>query len=416
MVDSTSKQGEARTPVIQPQLPSLTGMRFVACLFPFAFHVLCTTIFAAKDWHMMPVPGNLASYFWEGNWASVSFFFLLSGFVLTWSMRPGDTTAKFWRRRVFKIWPNHLLTFVAAAILFGTVMKMTFSPLATVLNVTLLQSWFAPLDIWTAYNSVSWSLSNEALFYFLFPFLIRYIVRIKPERLWAWAAGIVAVIFLVPLVATLLPGAGGMYQPWTQSAHLEFWFTSKFPPVRLLEFVLGIVMARIVITGRRVPLGVGGSVALTVFAYFVGPHLPLTYPQAAATVIPLALLIANGAISDVNRRPSWLRSRVMVWAGEVSFAFYMCHLLVVIFGTMWLTGGKSYSTPVGLGIVALLFVISLAIAAAMFHLVETPIMRRFATSRSRTRHVTAATPATAPATTPDPPALTGAGASSSPDA
>ncbi|WP_248965394.1 acyltransferase family protein [Sphaerisporangium perillae] len=394
---------------MRSQLPSLTGMRFLAAICVFSFHALCTTVFAEKTWQMMPVPGTVASYFWEGNWASVSFFFLLSGFVLTWSMRPGDSTSKFWRRRIFKIWPNHLLTFVAAALLFGGVFKMAFNGWNALLNVTLLHSFFPQLEIWTSYNSVSWSLSNEALFYLLFPFLIRYIGRIRPERLWAWAGVVVAAIFLVPLVATLLPGAGGPYQPWTQSAHLEFWFTSKFPPVRLLEFVLGIIAARIVITGRKVPLGLGGSVALAVFAYVVAPHLPLTYPQAAATVVPLTLIIANAAIADVNNKPSWTGSRVMVWLGEVSFAFYMCHLLILVFGSQLLTGGKSYGTPAAIGIIAVLFLASLAVAAAMFHLVENPIMRRFASSRRRTSHSPAPVPAESGTSAP---ALAGAATTS----
>ncbi|GGK91132.1 acyltransferase [Sphaerisporangium melleum] len=406
MVASPSTRAEAPPPAVPPHLNSLTGTRFLAAMAVFGFHALCTTLFADKTWQMMPVPGTFASYLWEGNWASVSFFFILSGFVLTWSMRPGDTTAKFWRRRVLKIWPNHLLTFAAAAILFGTVLNMGFGWQSALLNVSLLHAFFPPLETWTAFNSVSWSLSNEAFFYLLFPFLVRYIGRIRPQRLWAWATGVIAVIFLVPLVATLLPGAGGMFQPWTQSPHLEFWFTSKFPPVRLLEFVFGIIMARIVLTGRRLPVGVGGSVALTAFAYVVGPHLPLTYPQAAATVIPLGLLIANMARADLSRRPSLLHGRVMVWLGEVSFAFYMCHLLVIIFGTIWLTGGRSYDFPAALGIVALLFLISLALAAAMFHLVEQPIMRRFAGTR-RAGAALVPAPAAAPAAAEQPPALAG---------
>ncbi len=377
-----SKQSEVRPDITKTRLNSLTGMRMLAAIGVFAFHALCTTVFASKDWQMMPVRGRYADLFWQGNWASVSFFFLLSGFVLTWSMRPGDTTTTFWRRRIFKIWPNHLLTFVAAVILFVGVSKMAFDLKAAVLNATLLHSFFPQLEIWTSFNSVSWSLSNEAFFYFLFPFLIRYIGRIRPERLWLWAGVVVAAILAVPLIATLLPG--GPYQPWTQSAHLQFWFTSKFPPVRLLEFVLGIILARIVITGRKIPLGLGGATALTVLAYVAGPHLPLTYPQVAATVIPLSLVILAAASDDVAGRKNWLGSRVMVWLGEVSFAFYMCHLLVLIYGPQ-LLGNRSYGTPVAIGVIALLFLTALGVAALMFHLVESPIMRRFATSRRRAR-------------------------------
>src|SRR4051812_31603838 len=162
-------------------------MRFIAALCVFSFHALCTTIFAADAFHMFPTPAGVALYAWQGNWVGVSFFFILSGFVLTWSVRHHDTTRAFWRRRFFKIYPNHLLTLIAAAVLLGGVSKMALDLMAAILNALLLHSFFPDMTIWTSYNSVSWSLSNEALFYLLFPAVFLLIKRIRPERLWLWA-------------------------------------------------------------------------------------------------------------------------------------------------------------------------------------------------------------------------------------
>lgn len=46
--------------------------------------------------------------------SALSFFFVLSGFVMTWSARPGDTATAFWRRRAAKIYPLHAVTWFAA--------------------------------------------------------------------------------------------------------------------------------------------------------------------------------------------------------------------------------------------------------------------------------------------------------------
>lgn len=73
--------------------------------------------------------------------------------------------------------------------------------------------------------------------------------------LWYAAGGVVLVIMLMPLIAqTLLPDTPGfmfMKISWTQ-----IWFVYVFPVARLLEFVLGMLLARIVLSGRWIGLGV----------------------------------------------------------------------------------------------------------------------------------------------------------------
>ncbi|HEX4814390.1 MAG TPA: acyltransferase [Nonomuraea sp.] len=357
-------------------------MRFIAAFSVFAFHAFTSPVFASPAWNMLPVPGEYAKVFWQGNWAGVSFFFILSGFVLTWSARGTDTAGAFWRRRIFKIYPNHLLTLAAALILFGGVMKIDLDAKTVALNGLLVQAFFPQQEIWASYNSVSWSLSHEAFFYLLFPFLLPVVMRIRPSRLWLWAGVVVGAILVIPLVATLLPA--GQWQPFTQSEPLQFWFVSKFPPVRLLEFVFGMIMARVVLSGRRVPLGLWGAAALNVVAYAVAPLFPLTYPQVAVMVLPLGLLIAAGAVADVRSRPTWLGSRVMVWLGNISFAFYMSHLLVLL-SSQFVLGPGGWSLPVGFAVIGLLFGVTVVVSWLMYALFEAPIMRRFAVSRRRRR-------------------------------
>jgi peptidoglycan/LPS O-acetylase OafA/YrhL len=54
----------------------------------------------------------------------VSFFFVLSGFVLTWSARPDDIATGFWRRRIARIYPVHLVT--AGGARLPTDIQLTF--------------------------------------------------------------------------------------------------------------------------------------------------------------------------------------------------------------------------------------------------------------------------------------------------
>jgi peptidoglycan/LPS O-acetylase OafA/YrhL len=387
-LSSTDGSREATRP---SRLPTLTGMRFIAAAMVFFFHANQESLFASPD--AAGVFNTLAS---QGGWTGVGFFFILSGFVLTWSARSSDTAPRFWRRRFFKIYPNHVVTFLTALLLVTVVAQEAVQNWPTIVNLLLLQSWFPTMDTSMTLNTVSWSLSAELLFYLSFPLLLRAISRIRPERLWYWAGGVIAAILAIPFIAAALPPAEP-FLPWANANATEFWFVYLLPPVRMLEFVFGIFLARIVLTGRKVPLDLGGAVALTVLAYFVAPLFPSTFPIVSVMVLPLGLLIAAGAVADAQGHRTVLSSRTMVWLGEVSFAFYLWHRMVLIYGHQWIAGvddptsfpvmGESYSTPVGIALVVLLFGVTLLLAWATFTLVERPMMNRFARSRRGPRAV-----------------------------
>lgn len=378
----------SKADVARSRLPSLTGMRFIAAAMVFAFHaVLYGGLFASAS--AQDLLGKVVS---GGGWTGVSFFFILSGFVLTWSARSRDTLGRFWRRRVVKIFPNHLVTAVVAYVLASVVLGVAV-PETSWLNLLLLQTWVPDLGVIFTGNVVAWSLACELLFYLAFPLLLGLIDRIRPERLWLWAGGVIAAVAAMPALASLFTPAKALsapvVMPIIDMTMWQQWFVALFPPVRMLEFVLGIVLARIVITGRRLPLSLGGAVGFAVAAYALTPLLPGPYRVAATMVLPLGLVIAAGAkldqaaetkLDQVGRR-SWLSGRTMVWLGEISFAFYMVHQLVLTYGHHLLGATRSWATPAALGVLALLLAGALVAAALLYTLVERPMMRKFANPR-----------------------------------
>jgi mycarose O-acyltransferase len=359
------------------QLPSLTGMRFIAAALVFFYHVLrATDMFASAN-----TRSNYGAVFGNAGTVGVGFFFILSGFVLTWSARSTDTAPKFWRRRFFKIYPNYLLTSIAALMLVTLASNQTVTSGNVLANVFLVESWFPQVTKYML-NPVAWSLSCEALFYLSFPLLLKLIARIRPERLWLWATGVIAAVFAVPLVGLALP-SGGFKFPFPPASENYVWFVYMFPPVRCLDFAFGMILARMVITRRRIPLGVGGATALALISYLLIPLFPVGLQMVAVTIVPMGLVIAAGAATDLRGHSSWLSSRVMVWLGNVSFAFYMCHFLILTYGHQWLANNKPLDTPAAIGLVALLFGAVLVVSWLLYSLVEHPVMRRFSTARRR---------------------------------
>jgi peptidoglycan/LPS O-acetylase OafA/YrhL len=359
------------------RLPSLTGLRFIAALVVFGFHIHTMGLFA--DGRAENVVGAV---FGQGA-TGVGFFFVLSGFVLTWSARPGASARTVWRRRAAKIVPNHVATWLIA--LAGLVYAGSngLSLVPVLAGLVLLQAWIPVQDVYFAVNTPAWSLSCEAAFYAAFPLLLRLVNRVREQRLWLFACGLVAVILLVPALAMPMPG------------DLEYWFVYVFPVTRALEFVLGMVLARIVLSGRWIGIGLWPATALFVVGYAVSGYLPDGFGYVAGTVIPLALLIPAAALADVSGRASPWRNRVWVFLGEISFAFYLLHQIVIRFAEKAFHIESLPTAPAAAFAFALL-VVSLVGAWLLQRVVELPMMRLLQGSRPKATPPVSAGPSEAP--------------------
>jgi mycarose O-acyltransferase len=245
-------------------------------------------------------------------------------------------------------------------------------------------------------NVPSWSLGCEVFFYFAFPWLMRIIWRIRSERLWLWVAVVAVAIFAVPFVSLLLPA-----QPvsaWDPTIpEWSSWFVYSFPFTRMLEFILGILVARVVITGRWIRLGMVPASLLVIAGTLVQSCLPGVFHVSAGLVaFPFTLLIGASATADIRGVRTPFSGRLMVWLGEITFAFYLVHWLVIQYGPIdaaHKTGSALDASPwVWVARVLLTTVISVALAAALYTFVERPLVRRFSRPASSRQESPAAAP------------------------
>lgn len=127
--------------------------------------------------------------FHEG-FLGVSFFFILSGFVLSFAyneriMNRKISFSEYFVARIARIYPLHLFTLIIA--LPFTLVKMfhgefLIESLKITLNGLLLQSWVPKSEFYFSLNAPSWSISNEFFFYTLFPFLV--LLFKTPQNRW----------------------------------------------------------------------------------------------------------------------------------------------------------------------------------------------------------------------------------------
>ncbi|WP_405828307.1 acyltransferase family protein [Streptomyces sp. NBC_01176] len=359
------------------RLPSLTGLRFPAALAVFAHHAF------------LPIPPlrlladdrteyRLADWFGQSGGLGVAFFFVLSGFVLTWSARDSDTTTAFWRRRFVKIYPIYVVAWALAMLLFAGSYTSTRVAVA---NLFMVQVWVPSYFTNFSVDSPSWSLAVEAVFYLCFPLLLHVFRRIDPRHLKYWIAGGIAAVVATPALAyALFPKTPPVPSGQVLSVS-QYWFAYVLPPVRMVDFALGILVALAVKHGRWRNIGMVWSSLLLVGGYVLTFHVPYLYGQRATMILPIVLLIAATATADIEGRFTLFRNRTMVWLGEISFAFYLLHYTALSWLRKALGMQQMYSNTAGFAMLLGTAAVTVLLSWVLYSTVEAPLMRRFSRSR-----------------------------------
>ncbi|TFB93953.1 acyltransferase [Cryobacterium sp. TMT1-3] len=368
---------------VRSKLPSLTGLRFFAALLVFFFHI---TLFnspippnnAVNPFQDVQLGGTLEAAFNKTGYVGVSFFFVLSGFVLAWASKPGERLVSFWRRRIVKIFPNHIVMWVLSMVLFAAAIT---SPVASITSFFLVNSYSPDESVYVAVNPPAWTLCSELLFYLLFPFIMHLLRQIPRNWLWGWA-GVMGLCMVVVQLITLYLIPDTPVSALTPVSATQFWFGYIFPPTRLFEFVLGSILALIVLSGRWIPMKTYQALILCAAGYGIALTVPFVWSFNVAMIIPISALICTVATADMRGANRFLGSRIMLWLGNISFGFYLCQGIVIFYGRI-LMGNATYPTPV-----AFLMIVGFLIAAilggwALYALVEKPAMDRWARPRRK---------------------------------
>ncbi|WP_225729158.1 MULTISPECIES: acyltransferase [unclassified Nocardia] len=357
----------AKPPILR--LDSLTGLRFPAALAVFAFHSALPELPLLRD---AALQGDYYRAVSQAGGAGVTFFFVLSGFVIAWSARETDSPAAFWRRRFVKILPLYYITCALAVL----VMHLhDFSLRKTVLYLAMLQVWAPDYPLNFAVNAPGWSLAAEGFFYLVFPALLLGLVRLHRRGLWIALATTLFVELAIPAVSGLLPMGGQRLTNEPAISGVQYWFDYVFPPTRIPDFLVGMILARLVRFQQFPRIRFRLAIPALIVGYLLALNIPVLYGQRVALIVPCALLITAAAQRDLAGAPSVLRARIPVLLGEISFAFYLIHFSVLHFLNVRLLHGPSDSPQA----IAVYFLLALAITLPLSWLaytwIEMPLVR-----------------------------------------
>lgn len=347
------------------RLDSLTGLRWWAAFAVFAFHMA----------NLAPLP--IQSVLRLGNFG-VAFFFILSGFVLTWSAKPTVTRTTFWWRRFARIWPAHMVALLLAIPVFYAFSpdpaQTWVKPVSVgilLLSVVLLQGWSRDPTILFSGNPAAWTLTCEAFFYALHPFVNRVLGKVGRRGALLAAGGVIAVALAYRIALLLWPASLLAQAPW--------------PLLRLTEFVLGMAIAQAIRCGWRARLNpgwcylIGGAAIgwITLAPRWVETSVfvrtALAFSNELVIVI-FGLTLAAVACRDLRSGRSILRSRVLVALGDMSYAFYLVHA-TVLYAILSVVGRQApgWSNLLWYAGVALA---AIGVAALLHYLIERPVERR----------------------------------------
>ena len=159
------------------------------------------------------------------------FFFVLSGFVMTYAHRDDDFSTwnaktHFWWRRFSKLYPVFLFFWVVSFILYasGPEWKQPDLP-CKFIQLTMVTGWIGCRT--NLINGPSWYVMALWWMWFVFPFVSPLLKR--SGAVWPWAQ-ILRITVVELAIITPLRGEG-------------YWLYAPLPALRFLEFYIGCVAA-----------------------------------------------------------------------------------------------------------------------------------------------------------------------------
>ena len=117
-------------------------------------------------------PFNMASwsFFFESGRIYVSYFFVLSGFVMTiaYGNRKRLKVKQYYLNRIARIYPVYLAAILLLIVAYFLIERKVLW-FEVILQASLIHSWIPRFSL--TFNYVSWSLVVEAFFYLILPFV-----------------------------------------------------------------------------------------------------------------------------------------------------------------------------------------------------------------------------------------------------
>lgn len=345
--------------------PGLDGLRFFAALAVIISHVeLLKSAFKLPNTWDHPIIFELGGL-------GVSFFFVLSGFLITYLLlveqeKKGDISLKnFYLRRVLRIWPLFYFVFILGFFVLPNFPELSISYLQrgfeenywgqflTYLFI-LPNLGYAIYDLAVPHIGQSWSIGVEEQFYLFWPILARYSKSLLKHMIWFF------VLLVAFKVATVFAYTAAPGQEWLA-------ILKRFLAMTKMEnMCIGGIGAYALFHGKSSWISWLYRKEVQVLSFVLIPVLIYITPEFLQDGIHIVYSVMFLAIiMNIATNPKSLvkvKSKLLAYLGRISYGLYMYHMMLIPmvvvfvksylidFGNSFLHGVLIYVGSVGLTI------------------------------------------------------------------
>ena len=304
-----------------PQILALTSIRFFAALHVTLYHL----VRPFSLWG--PLSGFIAA-----GYTGVSFFFLLSGFILCYSHAGERSTGPLFIRRFYfarfaRIYPVYLMAQLIALYVMRNQLDSLRHRLAWLVDLFMVQTW--SLRMVSFFNVPAWSVASEVFFYLVFPWVFMRLVPSSKMKALLSVGGFWVLAMVAPVVGLVFYPAGS----WHEGAGMFAFWVRRSPLVSLPEFLAGVSLAWLYLRfppstkWARMMVAISG-VMLAILLFYADSipalmlHNGLLIPLYGAIFVGLSQLSRTGSM--ITKVLSWAP---LVLLGEASYALYLTHYM-----------------------------------------------------------------------------------------
>lgn len=369
---AASRANETR-PVERFYHPELDGLRFVAFLAVFFFHLFPLEPTQVGNPISREIVNWLCSLQRTGA-AGVDLFFVLSSYLITQLLLREQQSSgsidirSFYVRRILRIWPLYyamlLFAWAGEHWLFGEGgMPGDYAVWYALFVGNWAIGWFGHHPPSAA--MVLWTVSIEEQFYLAWPWLVRWL---NPRRLFALAVGLLicASAIRIALVALQAPMDVIQFNTFTRMDGIAAG--------ALLALVLGPRTATLT-RATRATICIATFVAIVIMMRVCvqsDPHVAYLFIYPVWTAA--ATLIVWAALQPVGQAVGVLTWRPVVYLGRISYGLYVLHYLCIgLAMTLWIKFLPGVPLTRPRLIVAL--PLTILLATLSYYLLERPFLR-----------------------------------------
>ncbi len=303
---------------------------------------------------------------------AVSFFFVLSGFVLSFPYlyyRKSMDIGKFYINRLFRIYPAFLIALILN-VLFSQRNGLIQAPLDTLWNAF----GFKGLAFWeeallfrgrSSYLGLDWTLTVEIVMSFFIPFLIAMVLYQRRLIIWMSVMSLfmtfIMGVFVTPFLLGILIA---VYFDDIQSDKFQQTIGYRF---RYLFILIGIIFFSLRQIDHLMPLS--PSIHYFMEAYQINFYML----SGIGSFILLVYIIRS------HKAQRWLEQPLLIFLGKISYGVYLFHWVIVaaIFEYWDAIVLRFPNTTIAFIVMQLVCIIlTLAAATANYYWIEIPLIQK----------------------------------------